>query len=213
MQVINIALRSEEAELKRKNALVEIQQKRNFMSSLERGQMRQDKLDLNSLFSTGLGDSRKRLISEVISLHVSLEALLDAFVSAKKIKPADTESFYAKATAVSSLRLRKSLFKINRIRNKCAHKRMDDQRVVRSVLKECESWIEHASALNNTKFSIARAHSPALRAAAIVVFDELASLYQVTTPRTTVLDGLYAPGQRTLDDEICDVIGTFPSLT
>lgn len=169
--------------------------------------MTRDKIDLNSLFSTGLGENKKRLISEIIGLHVSLEALLDVFISTKKLRPSHANSFHAKASAVSNMKLRRALIKLNRIRNTCAHERMDNHNLVRSVLKECRSWIDLASAINNKKYSIAHTHSPALRAAAIVLFDELATLYGVTTDRSFALDGLYAPGQRTLDDEISDIIG------
>ena len=166
------------------------------------------KIDLNSLFSVGLSKSRKHLIAEIISLHVSLDQLLDVFVQEKKILVSGNKTFHNKATALKDSALKDLILKFNLIRNTCAHERMDKKAKVSEIITQCKDFITDLKKTHEDKLKIAESAcvSP-LQSAITVIFDELASTYGCTTPRTGELDGFYSPGQKTLDDEIYEIIG------
>ena len=168
------------------------------------------KVDINSLVSVGLSEDRKRLISEVLSLHVSLDKLLDELVKEKKItvKGRGNITFSRKVSAVDDLKLKHLLTDFNKIRNKCAHGRLDKKEEVKKILKACNSFISDVKSFSNVKFeTISSVSKSILQAAVTTIFDDLASKYDCTVSRNHELDGFYLPNQKTLADEIWDVVG------
>lgn len=174
----------------------------------ESGTSMRKTVDLNSMFSVGLSKGRKNLIADTISLHVSLEQLLDVLVKENKIKINGVNTFYGKANAVKNKQLKRALIDFNKIRNECAHQRLDKEDKVRCTLKKCDDFIKYIKSNSSEKYEIVSGscRSP-LQSAVIVLFDDLAEYYQRTTSREHELDGFYYPGQKTLDDEISEIIG------
>lgn len=167
-----------------------------------------DKLDINSIFSVGLSKETKKLIAEIISLNISIEKLLDVLIEEKKIKKAKENTFYFKASGLPASELKVLIIEFNKIRNECAHKRMDKKAKVVAVLRRCRNIVAKVKLAYPKKYAFAsRSINSPLQAAITVIFDVLASMYSCTTPRTAELDGLYVPGQKTLADEIIELIG------
>ncbi|WP_324041112.1 hypothetical protein [Aeromonas caviae] len=165
-------------------------------------------IELNSSSSVGLSKSRKHLIAEVISLHVSLEQLLDVFVHEKKVIVSGNKTFHNKATSLKDSALKDIILKFNTIRNTCAHERMDKKAKISEIIAQCKDFLTDLKKVHEDKFNIAESTGTSpLQSAITVIFDELASTYGCTTPRIGELDGFYYPGQKTLDDEIYEIIG------
>lgn len=165
-------------------------------------------VDLNSMFSVGLSKGRKNLIADTISLHVSLEQLLDVLAKENKIKINGINTFYGKANAVKNKQLKRALIDFNKIRNECAHQRLDKEDKVRGTLKKCDDFIKYIKSKSSEKYeTVSGSCRSPLQSAVTVLFDDLAEYYQRTTSREHVLDGFCYPGQKTLDDEISEIIG------
>jgi len=168
------------------------------------------KIRLSTIFSVGLSAQRKRLIAEVINFHVALEWLLDDLAKHGKIRlSSEDKTFSEKVCKVKRPDLRSALSKFNEARNKCAHKQLDTRLAVVAVLERCSSFIKRVEKMSPRNFQAIAGHgySP-LSAAVMVLFDELTSEYGGISDRPKELDGLYYPGEKTLDDRIIEVLGS-----
>ena len=168
------------------------------------------KINLRTIFQFGLSAQRKRLISELINFHVSLEWLLDELVTQGKMHlgPKD-KTFSQKAHRVKRRDLRLALSDFNKARNKGAHEQLDTHLAVVAVLEICSKFIKRVEKISPRNFQaiVGHGYSP-LSAAVMILFDELTSEYGGISDRPKELDGLYYPGEKTLDDRIIEVVGS-----
>ena len=159
-----------------------------------------------SFFALQIPSDRKRLISEVLDLHIALDSLLDELNEHGYIEFEKKISFRKKIDAVNNSEIKNWLILFNKIRNQCAHERSNTNKGVEKLISRCDDFISKVKI--SDKFIVFKELSGApLKAAVMTVYDDLLSMYKHRLTNGTELDGFHLDGQKSLSDKIKDLIG------
>lgn len=163
---------------------------------------------LDLLFLFGTSKEKSRLIATILDLHSAAERIIDE-VYKKRGKKLPKQPTFKNKISMFRPAIRRPLDKLNKARNLCAHRKPNfhEEKVV-PILHLLEEMTFEIKSMSPGLFKSAENYfSSSALAAIYAITHVIADEYSIELSDPVILDGLYYPNQKTINERINEIIG------
>ncbi len=158
-------------------------------------------------FLLGESSSKRDIIGTVLRLHVAAEDVLFELLTSQGHITNERDGFKKKLNKFKDEDWYEPFRVLNDIRNLCAHRRVNFYGTLKqTVIPLCHQLIHLSKELTGEHFTQWSQNTSLLDAAVAALLDYILRKHSLKPSGGIELDGLYLPGEKTLDDMINELI-------